>query len=895
MIEATSTVAPESAAVIADARRERARFKSPLLALAVSFASGIVAARYAHLPVSIHWILFASVACVLAGLLMLRTNRWRPAMCFVLASMVLTGFAATRRWEGRFPPNHVRYIQFPGAHLNDPVRLEGRVISTPYRTGHDLQFDVDARRVELLGRIYAVVGKVRLRVQAREDRDATGGGTPAEILYGDMIRAVVQLRRPRVYQNPGGFDYRRWMEDIEDIYWVGAARSLPSVDRLGHTRSAGELAARVRQRLLRAIDDLYPPWSVQGRYGAVLKAILWGDRTALDSETIDDFRKTGLYHLLVIAGLHVGLLTLLVEVLLRGLRCRGLTRSYLVLAFLVVYAFLVEQRAPTLRATLMIGLYLLARILGRDHSPLNAIGGVALVLLYLRPAWLFETGFQLSFSAALLIVGVAVPILNRTTEPYRRALLRLDDVLFDDRFSPRLAQARLDLRAMVSALRRSAGFFDRYPSVSRNAVVVPFRALVGVAGLLIFSCVLQLGLLLPMVETFHRVTFAGVGLNALAIPLMTILLALALPTNLVSVFSPAAGAIPARLLTLVMAALFRLTHSPGLTDWLSYRMPSPPAWLAWAFCAAFMAAGVALRLSRRAAFAALAACGVLVVLIASQPFAPRLPHGALQITALDCGEGDAIVLVFRDGSTMLLDGGGSRISTGSLPSGRWNAGEDIVSPYLWSLGLKKLDVVALTHARPDQFEPLSAIVANFRVGEFWHAPQAESPEYASFLEILARRRIPTRTVMAGDTLAIGGAAIRILWPGPDPALPDFAQVHRPLVMRISADTMNFLLPGDADSEVEKTVLASKETLQSQVLTAKLRQAYPNPAFVARVDPSVVIISSGGEADNLPNMHQGDGFEGTRARVFRTDIDGATTASWNGKSLVVQTFRGLTAR
>ena len=56
----------------------------------------------------------------------------------------------------------------------------------------------------------------------------------------------------------------------------------------------------------------------QGRYGAVLKAVLWGDRTALDSATIDDFRKTGLYHLLVIAGLHVGLLTLLVEFLLRA-------------------------------------------------------------------------------------------------------------------------------------------------------------------------------------------------------------------------------------------------------------------------------------------------------------------------------------------------------------------------------------------------------------------------------------------------------------------------------------------------------------------------------------------------------------------------------------------------
>ena len=75
-----------------------------------------------------------------------------------------------------------------------------------------------------------------------------------------------------------------------------------------------------------------------------------------------------------------------------------------------------------------------------------------------------------------------------------------------------------------------------------------------VANILLFSAVLQLGLLLPMVETFHRVTLAGVGLNALAIPIMTVLLALALPTNLLSVASPAAAAWPAKVLSVVMAA-----------------------------------------------------------------------------------------------------------------------------------------------------------------------------------------------------------------------------------------------------------------------------------------------------------------------------------------------------
>ncbi len=865
-----------------------------------------------------HWFLIGAVAFILVGLILLRANWVRAAVWFALASMTLTGVAATRRWEQRFPLNHVRYLESRGVDLSDPVRLEGRVISTPYRTGYGLQFDVDARRVESLAHFYPVTGKIRLRVQESEVRDGTDGSGPLELQFGDEIQTLVRLRRPHIYQNPGSFDFRRWMEDIEDVYWVGTVKNPRLVEKVGHAAGFrfAELAERARQRLLRGIDDIYPPWSVQGRYGAVLKAVLWGDRTSLDSTTIDDFRKTGLYHLLVIAGLHVGLLTLLVEFLLRGLGCRRVTRSVIMLGFLVAYAFLVEQRAPTLRATLMIALYLLARILDRDHSPFNAIGGVALILLYSRPAWLFESGFQLSFGAALLIIGVAVPILARTVEPYRRALRRLDDVLLDDYFSPRIAQARLDLRALVYAIRKRVGFLDRYPAVSRNIVVAPLKVLAWVANILIFSAVLQLGLLLPMVETFHRVTFAGVGLNALAIPVMTLLLALALPINLLSVVSAAAAAWPAKVLSVIMALLFDMTHLPAIAAWLSYRMPAPPLWEAWGFCVAFVVAGLALRYARWAAGVALAVCAVFVAFVAIHPFAPRLPRGALQLTALDCGSGDALFLVLPDGTTMLVDAGGSRTRgarEGGFQGRRWDSGEDIVSPYLWSLGLKRIDVVVVTRARPDQLGGLYAVLANFRVGEFWHAPEAETPEFAALLAAVAERGIPTRTLMAGDRLAFGEALIRVLWPGPDSgnAAPGFGCASRragvkavstsvshrnddSLVMRITAGGMNFLLPGEAGADAEKGMLASGEPLESQVLKVGLpwSRSSTSGEFLARVVPQVAIVSPeiGGKGGDSPNSEMMGALASAGARTFRIDAEGAVSVEWKQGSLVVRTYR-----
>ena len=130
--------------------KPRTAFKAPLATLAASFALGIVWAHTFRATVGVHWFLVSSLACILIGLLLLRAGWGRTAVWFALASLMFTGVAASRRWEQRFPLNHVCYLESRGVDLKNPVRLEGRVISTPYRTGYGLQFDVEARRIESL-------------------------------------------------------------------------------------------------------------------------------------------------------------------------------------------------------------------------------------------------------------------------------------------------------------------------------------------------------------------------------------------------------------------------------------------------------------------------------------------------------------------------------------------------------------------------------------------------------------------------------------------------------------------------------------------------------------------------------------------------------------------------
>jgi competence protein ComEC len=868
-----------------------------LAALAASFALGIWVAQNRSFLVVSGGCLAGAGGVLLVGLILLRAGWQRTAVWFALAALAATGVARARLWERRFPPNHVSHLESLGMDLSDAVRLEGRVISTPFRTAYGRQFDVAAERIQVGTRLYAVSGKVRIRVQDSEGWVATADAGPLDLQYGDEIRSLVRLRRPHIYQNPGSFDFRRWMADIEDIYWLGSIKNPRLMEKTGHA-SGFSIAAgveRARQRLLHGIDRLYPPWSTEGRYGAVLKAVLWGDRSSLDSDTINDFRKTGLYHLLVIAGLHVGLLTLLLGFLLRPFSWNPAAKALLVLLFLLGYSVLVEQRASTLRATLMIGLYLVARVIDRDHSPLNAIGGVALILLYARPPWLFDSGFQLSFAAALLIVGVAAPVLSRTTEPYRRALRRLDDVLLDDRFPPRLAQTRLDLRALLSAIRSRAGFLDRHPGFTRALIVGPLRLLVWVLNILIFSAVLQLGLLLPMAETFHRVTFAGIGLNALAIPVMTVLLALALPINLLSVVAPAIALWPAKLLSLVMAVLFGLTHLPGLASWLSYRVPEPPAWAAWGFCGAFVLGAWGLRFRKRLAIAALAAAAVFVALVALHPFAPDLPHGALEMTVLDCGQGDAFFLVLPDRTTLLVDAGGSRTRStreADASGRRWDPGEEVVSPYLWSRCIKKIDVVILTQTA--NVGGFGAIMENFYVGEFWRTPGGTTREYTELLANVQSRGIPIRTHYAGATILRGDASLRVLWPERDRTLTRSSNSDDLLAMRVSVEGASLMLPGAAGRKVEKQLLESGEQIESDVLKVGNRGSRPSsgPDFISRVAPRVAIVSTEGEgAGSSANAETLAALRDAGALILRTDTEGAATVAWKGGGLTTRSYGG----
>src|SRR5262249_32876747 len=143
--------------------------------------------------------------------------------------------------------------------------------------------------------------------------------------------------------------------------------------------------------------------------------------------------------------------------LARRLRCPAWAASLVTIALAVFYAYIAGMGVPIQRAVLMLSLFLITRLLYRDRGALNATGFAAMAGLVFSPSAPCDPGFQLTFLALFAITGISLPMLERTSAPFRSALRHLESAAFDLAVEPKLAQFRLDLRLVAGRLARFMG------------------------------------------------------------------------------------------------------------------------------------------------------------------------------------------------------------------------------------------------------------------------------------------------------------------------------------------------------------------------------------------------------------------------------------------------------
>jgi competence protein ComEC len=803
----------------------------PLLPLALAFCVGIVLEDALALAPAI-WLLAATATLVAAGV-----ARWGGIRGLVLPLLVLGfGCLGGQAMAGALfgsPAYHLSRL--PETSLDAPLPLEGWVVGPPDPRPAESRDAGDPERT----RFVIEVTRVRLDeawVRARGQARLTVLGEAIEVAYGDEIRGTFRLRHPRRFDNPGSFDYPRYLA-TQGIALEGWTRD--AVEVLGASRGSPILAAifRLRSLLLRRLDAAMP-----APEAALLKATILGDRSGLTPEMNQAFLDSGTYHILAISGLNVSLLAGTLFGLFRLLRASSRVAAAASILLVTLYAALAGASPSVIRAAVMADTYLLAVVLDRRADLLNSLALSALGLLWWNPRYLLDVGFQLTYLATLGIV-LLLPRCDRALAELPR-LLRwlLESVVIT------LAATAMTLPVLAAAFNRLApvGFLANIP-------IVPLSGLITGLGTAAGAVILVVPEGLPWLNQLNGwlvdVLFAAARWFA------------SWPWSSLRVYTPT----PGMLVTyygLVTAWLLHTPSAEGGGDRAGHR---PLArWLALA-CSTMLAVQVVLR------------------------FHPWEGPPTVRLTLLDVGQGEAIFLELPGGRRMLVD-------AGSLGGDGFDVGLRVVAPYLWHEWVGRLDALVLTHAEADHINGMPSILRHFSVGEVWAPDIPTTSATALWIQEYARyRRIPYRIVVAGGPPGrVGEAVIEVLHPPareqsstPEAAGKRSRSNATSLVMRVSLGDRAILLTGDVERDGEEVLLQGQKGIRAQVLKVPhhgSRTASTLP-FLTAVRPEVALVSVGyRNRFRHPHPEVQERYRALHVRLLRTDLHGAITVEMTRESI-----------
>lgn len=707
----------------------------------------------------------------------------------------------------------------------DPVRFRATISAEPEGRASWRRYQLSVQEVFIAG----------------EWRPESGGVLMDAPLYpqygeGDVLEVEGELQTPPSFPD---FDYREYLLR----QGVVATVSYPQVHLIAEGgASVRSMLDGVRARLTGALLDALPEPEA-----SLAAGVLLGARRDIPATLRNDMNTTGTSHLVAVSGQNVTIVAGMLIVALTWVVGRR-RAAWLALAGIVAYTALVGAQPSVVRAALMGALYVMSIGFGRQNTGIVALVLAAAVMLGLQPPLVHDVSFQLSFAATLGLVLIASPL-----------------------------DVRLQT-ALPAALRETPGV---RPLVSGFAVT-----LAAIAFTLPITAV-----------NFHRVSIVAPVANLFAVPAFIAVAATAAVTALAGTISPTLGSLtvwvswPAAAYMVGVVGFF--ARLPGASVELSgvgaghaiayYTALAIACWLVTQRGIEPPKPASPAVVPARALAGAGAIVGLLALSLVLTWLAATAPTGGrLSMTVLDVGQGDAILVEGPQGQRILVDGG--------------PGGQTVIAALGRNLPFddRRLDLVVLTHPQADHIGGLPEVMASYNVrGVLTNPYEADTAVFGAWQQALADAPTPVAYAHRGETIDLGdGARLDVL--NPPPATPgqqtnDLNDTS--VILRLTMGGVSFLLTADLGVPGENALIAAGADLQAQVLKVGHHgsRTSTSPAFLARVDPAVDVISVGAQNRfGHPAREVLDRLSDDL--LLRTDQNGDVTVSTDGERIWVDSQR-----
>lgn len=731
-----------------------------------------------------------------------------PVLVFLCCAAFGFGYASQRTPE---LPEHIPAWM----ESRQPVVIDGVVDRVEPRSGDRLRVVLRSVQCAVGDRMQSIPGKVAWSL-----RHPKYSPEP-----GQTVRTRLRIVPVRGFGNPGGWDYG-WYWQRQGVFWRawGNGKQQPQWGE----RPAGVMWS-VKSRLRESVAEYIP--DTQG--GAMVLALITGDRSQLDAKTMEATRSAGLAHTLALSGLHVGFVAALGMALayLAGWLYPPLLLSIprpklavLLAAPLVLgYAWLGQPSASLIRAATMYGFWGILLLQGRGRVLMDGLFFALIVILFVSPLSVFDLSLQMS---AVAVAGIGLMY------PRFRSMFHFDGKWWKRILGWAGGLLAISLCANIALLPLVSWYFGTLsPNVLLNLVWLP------VLGFM----VMPLGLLGMLLSTMSfTATLGGVFLGWSAL-LMDWLL-----------------------------TLLNLVSTSGLTPVFAVLRPLWPEVIGFAL---LLVTAIIVWGNRSRIPLGLAFIGFVLIVSPHVWVMASDARDETRLTVLDVGLGQSVIVSLPGGHRWLVDGGGG--------SRNFDIGEAVVAPSLTYGRPPRLDGVFMTHPDSDHSHGLPFILSRFDVGRFYTNgmfPRGRTGK--RMRQVIEGRGIVPVPLMAGDSVELSDEAVlEVFHPGA--GFVDSNANEHSLVMRLVRKGHPFaLLPGDVEEDGIAAVLAGGRDLKADILVLPHHGSKTSHStdFYSAISPEAVLCSNG--YLNRYGFPDSTVVKDVGAPVYITSRHGQLTAIWD---------------